>query len=91
MYAKEFDTNGTTEVGIFQLNFTSPTWGSAIQYYINMNGLDIMISSNPDTKIGLKNSHLFRYVIIPGGIPATRSSIDFSNYNAVKEAFGLKD
>ena len=32
-----------------------------------------------------------RYVIIPPNINVGRSSIDYSDYNAVKEAFGIKD
>lgn len=91
LYAKEFKLDGRTELGIFQLNFTSPTWGSVIQYYIMANDFDIVINANPDTKLGLQKSHLFRYVIIPGGVQATRSMVDLNNYNAVKEAFGLKD
>ena len=34
---------------------------------------------------------VFRYVIIPGGVPSTRSSVDFSNYEDVRRAFGIID
>ena len=46
--------------------------------------------SNSPLTLDLQGWHFYRYVIIPGGIPAGRkAAINYSNYEEVKKAFNI--
>lgn len=58
----------------------------------SLNNIRIDFVNDQNYYTSIANNHLFRYVIIPGGVHTTGSHhIDFSNYMEVKRVFHLID
>lgn len=88
VYAKERSTSSAAViVGVFQLNYTSLIWGNQLTYSVWAG--NIRIYTSVDTKIGLKNSHEFRYVIIPGNKKAMLATTVPKNYNDFKVLYNI--
>jgi hypothetical protein len=54
----------------------------------------IYLYGNLDFSTATQNGNKYlqyRYILIPGGAPARMATIDWSNYNKVKEQLGLPD
>lgn len=49
------------------------------------------ISVDPHPKYTKTSENEYRYVIIPGGTSARMKSVDYKDYNAVKNAYNLRD
>jgi hypothetical protein len=72
------------------VNLNTSTYDNAQQKYIPIP--DLVGKAAAVYKEILKDGPQYRMVIIPGAVKAGRmASVDFSNYAAVKEVFGLKD
>jgi hypothetical protein len=52
--------------------------------------IQINMTNNNNVYAGLSNAHSFRYVIIPGGVHTT-STVNFKNYDQVKQTYHLSD
>jgi hypothetical protein len=52
--------------------------------------IQLVITNNTNIYGSLATAHSFRYVIIPGGVHTT-STVNFKNYNEVKQALHLAD
>lgn len=70
----------------------SPTTEEADQwsYRATVGNLRIIFENNKNSYTSIAVTHQFRYVIIPGAVNA-RLSLDFSDYEAVKQAYKIPD
>ena len=71
------------------LNFYQPNgatpftlWAYNTVGKINMNGANF----NPSSP-----TYLYRYILVPGGVGARRSAVDYADYEAVKKYYNLPD
>ena len=95
VYCKQW---GTSEVYALP---TNGRWGNVLYSFslivFNFSGFLIEVKSTDghilnDLETSAIRGNRFRYVIIPGSIPAGRkAAIDYSNYEAVKKAFNIPD
>jgi hypothetical protein len=76
-------------VVINYMNGTTPeidTWSARV----TLGKIQIGLTNNNNVYGSISNAHSFRYVIIPGGVHTT-ATVNYRNYNEVKQAFHLAD
>ncbi len=80
--------------GLYAFSYTTrPGFISIFRHYPNINnGLSYMGPTEFSAVSILGNYTRFRYIIIPGGVPSGRkAAVDYSDYEAVRKLYDIKD
>lgn len=69
---------------VYEGNYTNTQNGASMYYYMALGSINLKSTFNA--------TYPWRYIIIPGGIAGGRkAAVDYSDYEAVKAYYGLKD
>lgn len=68
-------------------------FGTLIRYVAASKSINLISNGNPSTQTTTAGKrYQYRYVIVPGGVAArTSSSLDWRNYNQVRQTLNLQD
>ena len=89
VYLNGFSAADPTVIPLPYINVFS---GLSITSLFYLNTIELYSNANVGTVT--QNSvkyQQYRYILIPGGTPARKASIDWNNYKAVQQYLGLKN
>lgn len=82
----------TTNPLVYPLPYTDLESGLYISVNYEAGKINLYSNGNVSTGTDAGGKYQqYRYVLIPGGAPARKATIDWNDYNKVKETLGLKD